>query len=367
MQFLNIESIDDLIPFVKDKKEIHVRETDDGYTTVIYRFMDSNTFDSYEALEARGIMFDDLGQVISRPLHKFHNLNATHSGINSYTRDYILANKDKVAVIYEKLDGSMISTANYNGKVRLRSKSAFNTDVCKLAQKIYDNDETIRDFCENAIRANCTATFELTTPEARIVIGYPESKLRLLHVRHNVTGEYSSIVKFVNIERCPTVPLDQLEHILSDEHLESLTDKEGYVIQFKDGDMVKIKCPWYLALHKSVTFVRERDIAELVLDERLDDTYEAFKQLGINEENIMKIETTIKNELINIENAVRTIHEETKELDRKTVALEWRTWPYFSLLMQMRDGKEMRTVEFYRKRFLKDWPLTAVDNIGEKE
>ena len=32
-----------------------------------------------------------------------------------------------------------------------------------------------------------------------------------------------------------------------------------------------------------------------------------------------------------------------------------------------RDGKEPRTVDYYRRNLLKDWPLTAVDNIGEKE
>jgi len=144
MRFPIIEKLEDLTTFVKDKKEIHVRETEDGYTTIIYRFMDSHTFDSYESLEARGIMFDDLGNVISRPLHKFHNLGATHSGINSYTREYILANKDKVRAIYVKLDGSMISTANYQGTVRLRSKSAFGTEVCKIAQALYDGSETIQ-------------------------------------------------------------------------------------------------------------------------------------------------------------------------------------------------------------------------------
>jgi RNA ligase len=261
----------------------------------------------------------------------------------------------------------MISTANYQGSVRLRSKSAFNTDVCKIAQAIYDASETIQEFCKFVVHnLNCTATFELTSPESRIVLAYPDTRLRLLHVRHNVTGEYLTHRIGTVLEKCPEVPLDQLETILSDEHLASLSDTEGYVIQFKDGDMVKIKCPWYVALHKSVTFVRERDIVELVLDERLDDTYEAFKQLGISESSIMAIESRVKNDLINIENAVRTIHEETKNKDRKEVALQWHTWPYFSLLMQMRDGKELRTTDYYRRNYLKQWPLTSVDNIGEK-
>lgn len=366
MQFLTINNLDDLLPFVEEKKEIHVRTTEDGFTTVIYRFMDSNTFDTIESLEARGIMFDDLGNVISRPLHKFHNLNATHSGINSYTREYILANKDKVATIYEKLDGSMISTANYHGKVRLRSKSTFNSDVVKLAQKIYDADSEIQKLCEMCIRENWTATFELTHPDARIVLDYKEPKLRLLHIRNNVTGQYL-LWNFMHVEVCPQIPLGQLETILSDEHLENLKDKEGYVIQFKDGDMVKIKCPWYVSLHKTVTFVRKRDIVELVLNETLDDVYEAFEKLGIDTKKVQEIEHKVVQELIEIEQAVEKLHNATKDLERKEVALEYRNNLYFGMMMSMRDGKEIKTKEWYRKNILKTWSLQAVDNIGEKE
>lgn len=366
MQFLTINSLDDLLPFVEEKKEIHVRTTEDGFTTVIYRFMDSNTFDTIESLEARGIMFDDLGTVISRPLHKFHNLNATHSGINSYTKEYILANKDKVAAIFEKLDGSMISTANYHGQVRLRSKGTFDSDVVKLAQKIYDADPAIQYFCEMCIRENWTATFELTHPEARIVLDYKQPQLRLLHVRNNVTGSYL-YGHLPDIEYCPQVPLSWLETILSDEHLENLKDKEGYVIQFKDGDMVKIKCPWYVSLHKTVTFVRKRDIVELVLNETLDDVYEAFEKLGIDTKKVQEIEHKVVQELIEIEQAVEKLHNATKDLERKEVALEYCNNLYFGMMMSMRDGKEIKTKEWYRKNILKTWSLQAVDNIGEKE
>ena len=366
MDFLNINNLSDLLPFVEEKKEIHVRTTDDGFTTVIYRFMDSTTFDTIESLEARGIMFDDLGTVISRPLHKFHNLNATHSGINSYTKEYILANKDQVRAIYEKLDGSMISTANYHGKVRLRSKGTFDSDVVKLAQKIYDEDPAIQYFCEMCIRENFTATFELTHPEARIVLDYKEPKLRLLHVRNNVTGSYL-YGNLPDIEYCPQVPLEQLDEILSDEHLENLRDKEGYVIQFKDGDMVKIKCPWYVSLHKTVTFVRKRDIVELVLNETLDDVYEAFEKLGLDIKKVQEIEHKVVQELIEIEQTVEKLHNETKDWERKEVALCYRSHIFFGLLMSMRDGKELKTKEWYRKNILKTWSLQAVDNIGEKE
>lgn len=372
MSFLTINSIDDLLPHIEGKKEISVRTGEDGHTTIVYQFMDNTTFDSYPALEARGIMFNDFGEVISRPLHKFQNLDATHSGINSYTRDYILANKDRVVAIYEKLDGSMISTANYGGNVRLRSKKAFDTDVCKLAQPIYDADMAIQAFCEQCVAANYTVTFELTHPEARIVLDYPEPQLRLLHIRHNVTGKYimddRSHSFYNGITCCPTIPLDQLETILSEEHLANLTEKEGYIIQFDDGDMVKVKCPWYVSLHKTVTFLRERDIAELVLDERLDDVYEALDKLGINTDRVAQIETDIKKSLIHILRTVEDRYMQDRHLDRKEFAIKNSKWCYFGMLMSMYLGKEPDVKGFYKKFVMKDaWSLRQVGNVGEKE
>jgi RNA ligase len=372
MKFLRIESLNDLLPFVEDKKEIHVRKTDDGGTTVIYRFLDSKTFDSHGSLEARGIMFDDLDRVISRPLHKFHNLDSVNSGVNTYTRDYILANKDQVMAIYEKLDGSMISTANFNGTVRLRSKSSYDTDVCKLAYKIYNQDRDIQFLCMFCVERGLTATFELTHPQSRIVLAYSRPELRLLHIRDNVTGEYvtDQISAAQNVRRCPQVPVTRIEEIISKEHLEGLKDEEGYVIQFRDGDMVKVKCPWYVGLHRVVTFLRERDIASMVLEERLDDVYSAFTHLGIDLEPIENIEIEIKNELIQIADQVELAYREVsaEKLSRKDVALRYDGWELRSLLFNMIDGKEPKYKEYYKRNVLDDrWGLNVVGNVGEKE
>jgi RNA ligase len=372
MKFLKIESLSDLLPFVEDKKEISVRKTDDGGTTVVYRFLDSKTFDSYESLEARGIMFDDLDRVISRPLHKFHNLDSTGSGVNTYTRDYILANKDQVKAIYEKLDGSMISTANFNGTVRLRSKSSYDTDVCRLAYKIYNQDRDIQFLCMFCVERGLTATFELTHPQSRIVLAYSKPELRLLHIRDNVTGEYvtDQIGAAQNVKRCPEVYITRLEEIISREHLEGLKNEEGYVIQFRDGDMVKVKCPWYVGLHRVVTFVRERDIANMVLEERLDDVYSAFAHLGIDVESIEIIESAVKNKLIEIADQVEQAYREVtaEKLSRKDVALRYDGWDFRSLLFTMIDGKEPKYKEYYKRNILdKRWGLNAIGNVGEKE
>jgi RNA ligase len=224
-------------------------------------------------------------------------------------------------------------------------------------------------FC---VERNLTATFELTHPQSRIVIEYAKPELRLLHIRDNVTGEYvtDQVPAASNVPKCPRVPLERLEEIISEEHLSGLRHEEGYVIQFRDGDMVKIKCPWYVGLHRTVTFVRERDIAAMVLAEQLDDVYAAFTQLGIDLEPVRSIESTIKNELIIIANSVEKVHEGVvrDSLTRKEIAIKYEGWPFRGLLFSMIDGKEPDYKDWYKKNQLHmRWGLNVVGNVGEKE
>jgi hypothetical protein len=49
--------------------------------------------------------------------------------------------------------------------------------------------------------------------------------------------------------------------------------REGDIIRFADGHMVKIKNDWYVQIHKTKDIVRvDRNIIELVLNETIDDT-----------------------------------------------------------------------------------------------
>lgn len=56
------------------------------------------------------------------------------------------------------------------------------------------------------------------------------------------------------------------------DYVRGLDDLEGFVVRFDDGHMVKLKCDWYVAIHKikeSILF--DRSIVELILDNKLDD------------------------------------------------------------------------------------------------
>ncbi len=269
-QFPVINHIDDLLFHIKDCDYLVASKKENGTTGVCYTYSDKDSFANEWERECRGITFDYEGHVISRTLHKFFNLNERVA--------YQVGNLDftKVVAVLEKLDGSMISSCLVDNKIAVKSKNSFTSDVALKAHDfIYhaDNTEYLR-FAHDLAKKGMTPTFEYTSPHNRIVVGYDEEALTLLQVRDNVTGKYFNIhdvavgydIKLVANAYDKNISIDDLI-----EKIQNMTNAEGVIVMFEDGDMVKIKCPWYIGLHHSVTFLRDRDIAKLVLKESLDD------------------------------------------------------------------------------------------------
>lgn len=356
--FKVIEHISDVEPAVSGKKEIRFLTQPNGITLGCYLFMDSKTFDSPEALECRGIAFDRDGRVVSRPLHKFFNV-----GEKEWLAPDRLLLRDDIVAIYDKLDGSMVATAWIDGELKWRSKKSFNSHVVNLASQLLDRPLRggIAAFAREVARSGMTAIFELTHPDARIVVAQEQPELRLLHVRDNVTGQYVMLDPDHAVHALIAnhgIPLVQRFDGLSlSGALESLADmqgREGYVIQFANGDMVKIKCPWYLRIHRSLSFLRERDIAWLALNEELDDVKGHLVEVGIDLAAVNEVEARLKTMLAGFLDEIEAIWERGRDLDRKSFAIANRDHPLFGLAMQRYLGKEVALLDWYGRTRLKD-------------
>lgn len=356
--FKVINNISDIQPVVAHKKEIKFFRQPNGITLGCYLFMDKDTFDSPEAIECRGICFDASGAVISRPLHKFFNVGE---------KEWLLPEKviarDDIVAIYEKLDGSMLATAWIDGALVWRSKQSFISDVVKLTREhlALPENKGVETFATEVARNGMTAIFELTHPGARIIVAQDKPRLRLLHVRDNVTGKYvlldsgSSLHKLIADLSVPRVP--QYEGLGVQELLSSLSamqEKEGYVIQFANGDMAKVKCPWYSRLHDIVSFLRERDIARLAIEEKLDDVKGALTELGIDLAEVNEVETRLKNALTGLLDEIEKVYQAGKDLDRKTFAIQTKDHPLFGLIMLRYTGKNIDIADWYSRNRLKE-------------
>ena len=191
-----IQDIDQVKPLIEHKREF-VLTQHDGYSIGQYLITKSDTFPPIKGnnalssailRECRGIAFDSQGKVISRPFHKFFNINERE--------ETLLRNLDFSGGydILEKLDGAMIRPIPLNGHYRLAtklgvSKQSLDAEVFIATRPEYDK------LIRQALALNYTPIFEWCSPKLKSVVQYQQEQLTLLASRHNWTGQYLSLAQ----------------------------------------------------------------------------------------------------------------------------------------------------------------------------
>lgn len=365
--FPKIENLNDILPYVKDQDYIGVNKQSNGATVICYNISNGESFNNSFEKEARGITFDVDGKIISRPLHKFFNL-AEREEVQPHNLDW-----NKMVAAFDKMDGSMITTGLINGEFFAKSKKSFQSDVAVSATAFVQKNQKYYDFTRYCALANMTPIFEFTSPNHRIVLRYSQDNMTLLHVRDNFTGVYLMPEELSQLASKYDIPVNSPVHgreLDLPELLKSLNTVEGiegYVIQFENGEMVKVKTKWYVNLHHAVTFVRERDIARMVVEEQIDD-YIAFVALNAPDADlthIRYINDTIKAEVEGIEREVTALAKHYAGVDFKTVALDLKDHPHFKFVMNLVRGKTNNYLDYYERNRLREvWSLEQID-LGE--
>lgn len=359
-QFPVINHLDDMLPHVKDQPYIGVSKRSNGATVICYNISNGESFTNAFEKEARGITFDRDGVIVSRPLHKFFNL-AERQEVQPAVLPW-----DKMTAVYDKMDGSMITTGFIHGDFFTKSKKSFDSDVSVSAYDFVKRNQKYHAFSKYCADAKLSPIFEFTSPKHRIVLRYSEENMTLLHVRHNVTGEYMDAKALAAKFDIPYNNPLYGQEINMQELLKTLNtakDIEGYVIQFASGEMVKVKTKWYMDLHHAVTFMRERDIARLVVEEKIDD-YIAFLQLNAPEvdlTHINRIIDTVKSQIETIAGEVDVIVESFKGQTFKEVAMAMKGHQYFGFVMTQVRGGTVDYLGFYESKMLSDWSLDEID------
>jgi RNA ligase len=285
MNFPLINHLDQIRKAIEGKPEFVIAERDD-YFVANYNVAYEDTFPALDPertevpailRECRGIMFDKQGNIISRPLHKFFNLNQI-TETQAHRVDL-----SQPHTILDKLDGSMIRPVLINGVVRLCTKMG-TTDEGKMAEEFFDSlsqevQENYKRFIETYIDAY-TPIFEYCSRRNQIVIDYPEDKLILTAMRHNITGEYITYNTLKILSKSFSVPLVEVVEVAGtdddtkavEEAVRPLIGVEGVVIRFADGQMIKIKAEDYCVKHHAKdSLLLEKNLIKLYLEEKIDD------------------------------------------------------------------------------------------------
>lgn len=358
MSFPHITNLSDFSNHI-DKPEISTKNHENGYTVISYMFQDSHTFDGPAApwtRECRGITFAPDGTIASRPLHKFFNVGEKEETFEQ-NLDW-----DNIDDIMDKRDGSMISPVLSSNGLLWKTKKTFDNGESEVANTRYGKGTPEYQLALEWINKQYTPIFELTSPINRIVLQYTTYDLTLLAIRNNITGEYLSrdillqtTAKY-GVKLVDTFLDEYRKHGFSPfkEKLDHGTHFEGYVIRFKDGTMVKFKSKWYLELHRVVTFVRERDIASMVLNETVDDYKSYLNSINdfVTMEKVNTIETTVLHDLLSIRSEVNDILNQRVYETPKDVALQFSTHKLFSLIISQYRGKEPDYNAYYTNYIL---------------
>lgn len=318
-----------------------------------YRLANYNDFinpilgSNLSAKEMRGLcfVFDRDGSLYRRYLllEKFFNLNQTPESMYSVVKDY------KISKVNNKEDGSIASFIRLpNGKVIGKSKMSFDSDQAIAINKIYEEDKRIRDFVNWSLDNDYIAIFEYVSPENRIVLNYNKSELILLRLRDNKTGEHLNLVDFIDIIGDIRIAPFEDEYSLDDliKKAEYETGKEGWIITFDNGQMIKIKTKEYFELHGLFTqeLNRENTIIGLILDEKMDDVLAQLGEDAAQKRVEIEKYTDIVNRVI-----AETSHEVDVLLkdykgDRKEFAIKNHRNKNFPIAIGVVDGKDKMTL-----------------------
>lgn len=280
-EFPLIQNISDVLPWIEGHDEFVVAEKE-GYTVINYNVIMADTFpkvhlDGWEwpvakiRRECRGIIFDSkTGEIIRRPFHKFFNVNEREE-----TQDHVV-DLSRPHAILEKLDGSMIAPFIVNGEMIWGTKMGA-TDVAKPVEEFVARNPEYITFADEAIDNGWTPIFEWCSRKQRIVLDYFDDQLVLTGLRNMNTGVYALHGNLEAIGMAYAIPVVRVFEPQTDmkaflEYVRDLEDLEGFVVRFDDGHMLKLKCHWYLQIHKAKeAILQDRNIVELILDEKLDD------------------------------------------------------------------------------------------------
>ena len=290
-EFPEIFNLSQMLPAIEGSPEFVVAERE-GYTVVNYNVHMPDTFPPIKVTggsakmreerslhnklrrECRGIIFcSETGKLLRRPFHKFFNVNEKIE-----TQDHTI-DLSQPHVILEKLDGSMIVPFIVNGQLIFGTKMG-DTDVAKPVQEFVDNNSYYCVFANQLIQSGLSPIFEWCSRKQRIVIDHPEDQLILTAIRRIDTGNYltmDSVLDWASHYGPNGIPVvrqfdpatDMKEFI---EYTRGLEDTEGFVIRFDDGHMVKLKCDWYVQIHKAKdAMLWDRHIVSMILEGTIDD------------------------------------------------------------------------------------------------
>lgn len=142
------------------------------------------------------------------------------------------------------------------------------------------------------------------------------------------------------------------------EYVRDMKDLEGFVVRFDDGHMIKLKCDWYVQIHKAKeAILQDRNIVELILDEKLDDIKAHLPAEDRNRLTQFENDFNVRVGIV-VQDVIDIMGElDDSNIDRKTFAIEMapKIDPYIRpIVFKTYDGCTIRMVFEYVRNTIRN-------------
>lgn len=264
---------------------------------------------------------------------------------NKYKNEWQLSTSGTLNAYEAQVNDFGVTFGNLFDKALLNSISVGITDC----EKLHIFDELLhKKYCY---------TFELVSPESRIVVPYNKTEIYFIGIRDMTTLQecdtedniLSSIIKIPK-----RYPLKTLEDCLKATEAMGY-DEEGFVVVDKDWHRVKIKSPAYVAVHsiRQNGTINLSSVLELIDNNKQDDYLSIFPEY---KEYFDKVETSKERFIKGLKtayNKLKEMYSNNKELTRKDYAI-WIKNNYndyssflFNCLINLENNNEDEIIKEY--------------------
>lgn len=275
----------------------------------------------------RGLILDAEHNIVARPFTKFFNWG-------EWDEDKQARYATEPHRVYEKLDGSLGILYRWEDRWWIATRGSFTSEQARMGQTLLDQTVTTAIPTEGV-----TPLVEIIYPENRIVVNYGDrTELVFLAAISHSTGHRLSAPWWHG-------PRATSYHATLDDVLtvpEDITDEEGFVVVFGDGEQAKIKLTEYTRLHRILTGTNARMIWEalqepVLWDALIDRVPDEFVDW------VRATELALRTDYLQIEYAAKSAFQENVHLaavSRKEFALWATTTPYADILFAMLDERD---------------------------
>jgi RNA ligase len=198
--------------------------------------------------DCRGLILDDDGEIVGRPFRKFWNLEQVQDQIPD----------GEPFTVWEKLDGSLGIACSYAGERIVATRGSFESEQAAWFRQWLDAKHP------GFTPSGETWLFEIIFPENRIVVDYGNRKEGVLLAVMSPDGVYlpalfESSTRFRKARRFDG--MTGFDTINADPQF---AGAEGFVVQWANGFLAKVKLDEYKRLHRLITQCSTRTIWELI-------------------------------------------------------------------------------------------------------